>query len=170
MALTNMQWRCAVLGALGVVLSMSGCTGTSDREASGAQQAKSFVAWSPQALSANATRLQLGEDCGVGGGPSCVTGLCLHTKPQPNEGHVCVMTCDSTEDCPDGWACVAPIPGPGPAAEFCVPPSGWVPRAVAAKRPMKPQTSASPGPVQHGPPEWLDGGHANHPDADGGRP
>lgn len=67
---------------------------------------------------------KVGEDCTAHGASECVSGLCVHTSPKLGEGYVCAALCE--RGCPDGWQC-SQLPG---AEGMCLPPKGWVARAV----------------------------------------
>ncbi|HYI02787.1 hypothetical protein [Hyalangium sp.] len=72
----------------------------------------------------------VGEDCTTYGRSECVSGICLHVKPQPGAGYFCSQTCRDLEECPEGWRCARLMPG-GSEDGVCQPPSSWV-SAVAS--------------------------------------
>jgi hypothetical protein len=67
----------------------------------------------------------VGEDCTTYGQAECLSGLCLHVRPQRNAGYFCSQACRATEECPEGWRCARLMPG-SPEAGVCQPPPGWV--------------------------------------------
>jgi hypothetical protein len=74
----------------------------------------------------------VGEDCTTYGRAECLSGICLHVKPQPDSGYFCSKRCRGLEECPEGWRCARLVPG-GAEDGVCQPPSAWV-SAVASPR------------------------------------
>lgn len=107
-----------------VVMAVLGC----GRE--GAVNRSSVVAWRAQPMS---QRSGLGTDCSVGGGNSCLSGVCIHTSPDPSSGRVCSSLCGEDANCPSGWHCV--WPGAQALNGACVPPAGFSAQLVAAGAP-----------------------------------
>jgi hypothetical protein len=70
----------------------------------------------------------VGEPCEQGP-EQCQSGLCLHTRPQPQEGWFCSVPCQpdvtgTADACPYlGFKCVTIHPNPG--GRVCVPPGDW---------------------------------------------
>ena len=83
------------------------------------------------AVAGGPSRLAWGEDCTAGQGPSCATAVCLKTGLERGRGHFCSGTCKSEADCPQEWSCRQVMPGPG--GDLCIPPEGWVARAVGVR-------------------------------------
>ena len=117
--------------SLVLALGLAACQGTQDGEEvrpALRTEGKRFTAWSPQALRSGATKAGTGEDCESS---PCATGLCLHTKPGPGEGHVCAVECVDEDNCPEGWGCVSM----GGSNRVCAPPRNWQPNAVKVGKP-----------------------------------
>jgi len=72
-----------------------------------------------QPVPAESPHLSVGEDCSRTGASGCMSGLCLHTSPEKDEGYLCSTACTSSADCPQGWMCTETYPGPN--SQFCVP-------------------------------------------------
>lgn len=144
-----------VLGAVCAVavaghLASCGCGGPDDSARGPAQ----FTAH--QFLKGGKPARQIGEECSQYGGSQCLTGLCLHHKPDPHSGWVCSKGCLHDGECPSaqGWSCRSILP-PVPGNQYCVPPDSWTPKvAIAAS------------PVSKGPPA-KDGGHGGPPTGQG---
>lgn len=62
---------------------------------------------------------KLGDDCKQSGSSGCLSGLCLHTQPDPSEGYVCSAKCQSSAECPRDWACG--VLHPGTPERYCIP-------------------------------------------------
>jgi hypothetical protein len=81
-----------------------------------------------------------GEDCTTHGRAECLSGLCLHVKPQPGTGYFCSQPCRGLEECPEGWRCARLMPG-GSEHGVCQPPPGW---ASAVAQPRTPSLQNKP--------------------------
>jgi hypothetical protein len=77
-----------------------------------------------RALTVGTATLTAGQDCTANGSSACLSGPCLHVLPDRNSGYFCSKKCTRASDCPKTWRCVQTYPGPN--AQLCVPPSGWV--------------------------------------------
>lgn len=67
---------------------------------------------------------RVGEDCKVGGFSDCLSRICVHFKPSPQEGYVCSQRCNGLDwDCPMRWVCRSVFPGPNNS--YCFPPANW---------------------------------------------
>lgn len=85
----------------------------------------------------------VGEDCTTYGRAECVSGLCLHVRPRPDEGYFCSQSCLNTEECPEGWRCARLMPG-GSEEGVCQPPSGWGSAVASPRPPVAQSMPASP--------------------------
>ncbi len=64
---------------------------------------------------------KLGDDCTQSGASNCLSGLCLHTRPEHNKGYVCSQRCQSSSECPRDWSCVSFYSSTH--EHVCIPPS-----------------------------------------------
>lgn len=80
------------------------------------------------ALAAQATQ-GLGENCTTHGASECLSGVCLHTGTERDDGYFCSVNCTAAKECPEQWQCAQVYPGV--AQRVCVPPSDW--KAALAK-------------------------------------
>jgi hypothetical protein len=85
----------------------------------------------------------VGEDCTTHGRAECLSGLCLHVRPQPGAGYFCSQKCRDLEECPDGWRCALLVPG-GAEGGVCQPPSAWVSAVALPRRSALQSQPASP--------------------------
>lgn len=114
--------------AVGVVLVLWACT-----EAPPAPP-RQATAWRA-ATESQALRIGgLGTDCAQGGDGACETGICVHARPEHDQGYFCGAACQADENCPVDWRCRELLPG-RPDLSVCIPPPGWRAREVAAVRP-----------------------------------
>jgi len=71
----------------------------------------------------------LGQSCTVHGASECLSGVCLHTGADQDDGYFCSVTCKAAEECPEQWQCAQVYPNV--AQRVCIPPSDW--KAALAK-------------------------------------
>ncbi len=73
--------------------------------------------WRPKPLEeTSATARAVGEPCAEHGSAECASGLCVRTTTGTR---LCSRTCAATSDCPEGWGCVAAMPGS--TEQLCLP-------------------------------------------------
>ncbi|WNG44472.1 hypothetical protein F0U60_10385 [Archangium minus] len=73
--------------------------------------------WHPRPLEdPSTTPSAVGEPCANHGAAECASGLCVRTATGTR---LCSRTCAASSDCPEGWGCVAAVPGG--AEQFCLP-------------------------------------------------
>jgi hypothetical protein len=112
----------ALLAAVGSVLLVIACgIGLSTRDES-SKPGPLFTQHQP--LTVPSPTKAVGEDCALNGASVCLSGLCLHSKPDKDVGYFCSKTCTNSRDCPSNWQCVQYYPGSDNQA--CVPPASWV--------------------------------------------
>lgn len=62
----------------------------------------------------------LGGDCS-GGASQCSSNVCLHIRPEIDQGYICSVGCKNDGDCPPAWGCKELYPSPD--GLFCIPDS-----------------------------------------------
>ncbi|WP_164011677.1 hypothetical protein [Pyxidicoccus trucidator] len=65
--------------------------------------------WSPSPVGdAGVEPRAVGESCVTHGAAECASGLCVRTA---TGARLCSRECAVASDCPNGWGCVATVPG-----------------------------------------------------------
>jgi hypothetical protein len=105
-------------GMLCLLFLAGGCSCDTPYPSVGRNEAPVFSQRQP--LEAAQATKQVGEDCTQAGRSECLSGLCIHFKPGPDEGYACSVPCDDSVDCPAEWNCVSILPGAGNS--YCIPP------------------------------------------------
>lgn len=108
---------------LALLLPWLGCTGKDEQSP---VQAPTPLTEHRLRAAAEAHR-KVGESCAQGGASECLSGLCLHVKPDPADGWFCSTSCTASR-CPEGWACNQLTPGASDSV--CVPPPSWAGQAA----------------------------------------
>jgi hypothetical protein len=108
-----------------LVLTWMGCQDAPDT-ASQVAPTRDDVLTEHRPLQAVRPTGRTGDDCKEFGASGCLSGLCLHTKPAPDEGHVCSQRCQSSSECPRDWNCGSPHLGS--PERLCIPTPAWKPQ------------------------------------------
>ncbi len=81
-----------------------------------------------------AATLALGTDCSKTGGKGCLSGICLHHRPEKDRGWTCSIACTSARECPESWECASILAGlPESSDRFCIPPTSWQAQPTTAR-------------------------------------
>lgn len=105
--------------ALFAAVALLGC-GRKPEEATPAQAAPpvAFGEHRMKPFSGTASK-QFGADCSEYGPAECLSGICIHTLPDPKRGYVCSEECGGAQPCAEGWRCARLHPQA--TRLFCVP-------------------------------------------------
>ena len=116
------------IGVAAIAVAVACGMGLSDRDAT---QTQVPVLTEHRPLGTGTSTRQLGEDCTTRGAGDCQSSICLHHGSRPSSGYICSSACDSEHECPTGWRCASIHQGLN--SRFCIPPSGWTPKATVAR-------------------------------------